>query len=143
MAHLGDRFGSAARAPAEHDRTQKLAFDMLTSPAVRAAFDLKREPDRVRDGYGRTLFGSSTLLARRLVEAGVRFVSVSWDNFSKRFQVSQAAWDTHERNFPMLREPLLPELDQTYSAFLADLDQRGLLDETFVVMMGEMAGRRG
>jgi hypothetical protein len=63
---------------------------------------------------------------------------VSWDNFSKRFQVSQAAWDTHERNFPMLKETLLPGLDQTYSAFLADLDQRGLLEQTLVVMMGEM-----
>jgi hypothetical protein len=128
----------AARAPTEYNRWQKLAFDMLTSQSVRAAFDLRREPDRVRERYGRTLFGSSTLLARRMVEAGVRFVNVSWDNFSKRFQVSQAAWDTHERNFPMLRETLLPGLDQTYSAFLADLDQRGLLEQTLVVMMGEM-----
>jgi hypothetical protein len=128
----------AARAPSGYNRCQRLAFDMLTSRAVRASFDLTREPERIRDRYGRTLFGSSTLLARRLVEAGVRFVNVSWDNFSRRYQVSQAAWDTHERNFPMLRETLLPGLDQTYSAFLADLDQRGLLDETLVVMMGEM-----
>jgi uncharacterized protein (DUF1501 family) len=128
----------ALRTPTDYNRWQNLAFDMLTSQAVRTAFDLKRETDRVHDLYGRSLFGSSTLLARRLVEAGVRFVNVSWDNFSKRFQVSQAAWDTHERNFPMLRETLLPGLDQTYSAFLADLDQRGLLDQTLVVMMGEM-----
>ncbi len=128
----------AAPASAEYGRRQQLAFDMLTSPAVREAFDLTREPDRLRDRYGRTLFGSSTLLARRMVEAGVRFVNVSWDNFSKRFQVSQAAWDTHERNYPMLRETLLPGLDQTYSAFLEDLEDRGLLDETLVVMMGEM-----
>jgi uncharacterized protein (DUF1501 family) len=111
---------------------------MLTSPEVREAFDLSREDDRARERYGRTLFGSATLLARRLVERGVRFVNVSWDNFSKRFEVSKAAWDTHERNFPMLRETLLPNFDQTYSAFMEDLDARGLLDETLVVTMGEM-----
>ena len=68
----------------------------------------------------------------------MRFINVSWDNYSKRFEVSKAAWDTHERNFPMLRETLLPNFDQTYSAFLADLDARGLLEETLVVTMGEM-----
>ena len=105
---------------------------------VREAFDLSREDDRARERYGRTLFGATTLLARRLVERGVRFVNVSWDNFSKRFEVSKAAWDTHQRNFPMLRETLLPNFDQTYSAFIEDLDARGLLDETLVVTMGEM-----
>jgi len=140
LEQFEDRIRSAetVRASTEYNRGQKLAFDMLTSQAIRTVFDLRKEPDRVRDQYGRTLFGSSTLLARRLVEAGVRFVNVSWDNFSRRFQVSQAAWDTHERNFPMLRETLLPGLDHTYSTFLADLDQRGLLDQTLVVMMGEM-----
>jgi hypothetical protein len=132
------RGAEATRAPADYSRQQQLAFDLLTSQAVRAAFDLSAEPDQLRDQYGRTLFGSSALLARRLVEAEVPFINVSWDNFSKRFQVSQAAWDTHERNFPMLKETLLPGLDQTYSAFLADLDQRGLLEQTLVVMMGEM-----
>jgi uncharacterized protein (DUF1501 family) len=119
-------------------RQQRLAFEMLTSAKVREAFDLSREEDRARERYGRTLFGSSTLLARRLVERGVRFVNVSWDNFSKRFEVSKAGWDTHQSNFPMLRETLLPNFDQTYSAFIEDLDARGLLDETLVVTMGEM-----
>src|SRR5262249_56385388 len=64
---------------------QKLAFNLLTSAAVREAFDLGREPDRLRERYGRSLFGSSTLLARRLLERGVRFVNVSWDNFRERF----------------------------------------------------------
>lgn len=122
----------------EYPAHRRLAFEMLTSREVREAFDFRLEPDATRDRYGRTLFGSSTLLARRLVERGVRFVNVSWDNFSKRFDVSKAAWDTHERNFPMLRETLLPNFDQTYSAFIQDLDQRGLLDETLVVTMGEM-----
>jgi uncharacterized protein (DUF1501 family) len=111
---------------------------MLTSAPVREAFDLNRETPQTRERYGRTLFGSTTLLARRLVERGVRFVNVSWDNFSSRYNVSKAAWDTHERNFPMLRETLLPNFDQTYAAFIDDLDTRGLLDETLVVTMGEM-----
>jgi hypothetical protein len=141
---LVEQFDDQFRAIEAHNdlnsypRQQRLAFEMLTAPEVREAFDLSREEDRARERYGRTLFGSATLLARRLVERGVRFVNVSWDNFSKRFEVSKAAWDTHERNFPMLRETLLPNFDQTYSAFMEDLDARGLLDETLVVTMGEM-----
>lgn len=117
---------------------QQAAFGLLTSSTVRQAFDLAHEPGRLRDRYGQTLFGSSALLARRLVERGVRFVTVSWDNFSNRYQVSNEAWDTHENNFPILRGTHLPGLDQTYSALLEDLDSRGLLDETLIVMMGEM-----
>jgi len=132
------RASEAERDLGNFPREQRLAFEMLTSAKVREAFDLAREEDRIRERYGRTLFGASTLLARRLVERGVRFVNVSWDNFSKRFEVSKAGWDTHQRNFPMLRETLLPNFDQTYSAFIEDLDMRGLLDETLVVTMGEM-----
>src|SRR5260370_8802408 len=111
---------------------------MLTSAPVREAFELGRESTASRERYGPTLFGSTTLLARRLVERGVRFVNVSWDNFSGRYNVSKAAWDTHERNFPMLRETLLPNFDQTYAAFIGDLDARGLLYETLVLPMVEM-----
>ncbi len=132
------RGAAAARDLGNYPREQRLAFEMLTSAKVREAFDLTREDSRARERYGRTLFGSTTLLARRLVERGVRFVNVSWDNYSKRFEVSKAGWDTHQRNFPMLRETLLPSFDQTYSAFIEDLDARGLLDETLVVTMGEM-----
>jgi hypothetical protein len=121
-----------------YPRQQQLAFEMLVSPRVKEAFDLSREDPRTRDRYGRTLFGSAALLARRLVERGVKFVNVSWDNYSQRFGVSKAAWDTHERNFPMLRETLLPNFDWTYSALIEDLEARGLLDETLVVTMGEM-----
>ena len=128
----------AKRDLGNYPREQRLAFEMLTSSQVREAFDISREDDRTRDRYGRTLFGSATLLARRLVERDVRFVNVSWDNFSKRFEVSKAGWDTHQNNFPMLRNTLLPNFDQTYSAFIEDLDARGLLDETLVVTMGEM-----
>jgi hypothetical protein len=119
---------------------RQLAFHLLTSTRVRAAFDLSQEPSRLRERYGRSLFGNSTLLARRLVERGARFVNVSWDNFRERFQFppSNQVWDTHERNFPILKENHLPNLDQTYSALMEDLDQRGLLDETLIVLMGEM-----
>ncbi|OAI40085.1 hypothetical protein AYO40_05200 [Planctomycetaceae bacterium SCGC AG-212-D15] len=120
--------------------TQGLGFDFLKSAEVRRAFDLKQEPDAVRHRYGDSLFGNSTLLARRLVERGVRFVNVSWDNFRERFEFppSNQVWDTHKRNFPILKENHLPHLDQVYSALMEDLQQRGLLDETLVVMMGEM-----
>jgi len=128
----------AQQALGNYPREQQLAFDMLTSAKVREAFDLSRESDATRERYGRTLFGSTSILARRLVERGVRFINVSWDNFSKRYEVSKAAWDTHERNFPMLRQTLLPNFDQTYSALIEDLDRSGLLDTTLVVTMGEM-----
>ena len=141
---LVEQFDDQFRAIENHrdlsnyPRQQRLAFEMLISREVRDAFDYQSELNEMRDWYGRTLFGSTTLLARRLVDRGVRFINVSWDNFSARFGVSKAAWDTHENNFPMLRKGLLPSFDQTYAAFLEDLDSRGLLDETLVVTMGEM-----
>jgi hypothetical protein len=130
---------SQPRLQGYHSR-QQLAYRLITSAEVRAAFDLRGEPERLRDRYGRTLFGNAMLLGRRLVERGVRFVNVSWDNMRERFSppASYQVWDTHERNFPILRDNHLPQLDQTYSALLEDLDARGLLDETLVVMMGEM-----
>jgi hypothetical protein len=123
-----------------HAKKQQLACDLITSAPVREAFALQREPDRVRDRYGRSLFGEALLLGRRLVERGVRFVNVSWDNMRERFAppASNQVWDTHERNFPILKENHLPHLDQTFSALMEDLDSRGLLDETLIVMMGEM-----
>ena len=121
-----------------YDRVQQRAFTLLTSAKARAAFDLGAEDPRLVDRYGRTLFGHSSLIARRLVEAGVRFVNVTWDLFWDRVQVDYDAWDTHTRNFPILKENKLPHLDQTYTALLEDLDARGLLDETLVVVMSEM-----
>jgi hypothetical protein len=140
LGQLDDRMRAADQQPAlaNFDPRKQFAFNLLTSSHVRSAFDLKQEPDRARERYGRTLFGASTLLARRLVERGVRFVNVSWDNYRERFQATNQVWDTHERNFPILKENHLPNLDQTYSALMEDLDARGLLDETLVVMMGEM-----
>jgi hypothetical protein len=122
----------------QFDRTQQRAFSVLTSAKTRSAFDLNHEDPRLLDRYGRTLFGHSTLIARRLVEANVRFVNVTWDLYWDRIKIDYDCWDTHTRNFAILRENKLPYLDQTYTALLEDLDRRGLLDETLVVIMSEM-----
>lgn len=121
-----------------YDRAQQRAFNVLTSSRMRAAFDLKHEDSRLLDRYGRTLFGHSTVIARRLVEEGVRFVNVTWDLYWDRIKIDYDAWDTHNRNFPILKENKLPHLDQTYTALLEDLEHRGLLDDTLVVIMSEM-----
>ncbi len=102
------------------------AFGLITSPAAKQAFDLSREPDKLRDEYGRNQFGQSCLLARRLVEAGVHFVTIT-----------DGGWDTHQNNFKSLKERLLPRIDLGYSALLKDLHIRGLLDSTLVVWMGD------
>jgi hypothetical protein len=121
-----------------YGRVQQRAFNLLTSRQVREAFSLERECPRLRDGYGRTLFGNCTLIARRLVEAGVRFVNVTWDLFWDRAQIDFDCWDTHTRNFHILRDTNLPNFDRTFTALLGDLQGRGLLDETLVVVMSEM-----
>jgi len=122
---------------AGYDRVQQRAFSVLTSAKIKSVFNLHQEDPRVADRYGRTLFGNSALLARRLVEAGVRFVNVTWDSYWDRFKLDWLAWDTHHRHYPILREHLLPGLDLPYSALLEDLDDRGLLDETLVVLMSD------
>jgi hypothetical protein len=128
----------AQPSAAGFDRQQQRAFDLLTSRAVRAAFDIDCEPPALRDRYGRSLFGASTLTARRLIEAGVRFVNVTWDIFWDRYRIDFDGWDTHTRNFPILKDWNLPQFDQTLSALLTDLDDRGLLDETLIVVLSEM-----
>lgn len=120
------------------DRQQQQALDILTSSELKSAFDLNSEPTQLIDRYGRTLFGNSTLIARRLIERGVRFVNVTWDLFWDRAKVDYDAWDTHTNNFTILQQNKLPGLDETYSALMEDLDARGLLDETLVVLMSEM-----
>jgi hypothetical protein len=132
------RHAEAHHALDVYNRTQQRAFSLLTGSKVRAAFDLTKEDPRLLERYGRTLFGNSTLIARRLVEAGVRFVNVTWDLFWDRIQIDYDAWDTHTRNFPILRDNKLPYLDLTYTALMEDLSSRGMLDETLVVLMSEM-----
>lgn len=113
------------------DRHRRRALALATSEQARGALDIRREPARLRDAYGRHLFGQSCLLARRLVESGVRFVTVHYDC------VDGYSWDSH-RNNEDVQKHLLPTFDQAASALIADLDSRGLLAETLVVAVGEM-----
>ncbi len=110
---------------------QRQVFTLLTSPKTRSAFDLSRESDVSRDRYGRHLWGSSLLLCRRLVEAGSLFVSVNWEADNGNH------WDLHENNFGMCRAQA-PILDQMVSALILDLEARGMLETTLVIVMGEM-----
>jgi hypothetical protein len=134
---LLDRFDGDRRALERTGSVESMhtlyqrAFNMLTAPESRSAFDLSREPERVRDRYGRHSQGQCALLARRLVEAGVPFVSV----FS-HVDVDRGSWDTHQNHVARSHQ-LLPPADQSFSALLEDLHQRGMLDETLVIWMGE------
>jgi hypothetical protein len=127
----------ARRASGERDgfdKFREMAYSLTTSNRVRDALDLSREPLTVRERYGPTLFGQSCLCARRLVEAGSKFVTVFWDGYG---QFSGCAWDTHANHYPRLKEYLLPGFDQAYPALILDLEARGLLDETLVLWMSE------
>lgn len=117
-----------------HQARVAQACDMVRSPAARHAFDLASEDPRRRDRYGRNRFGQSVLLARRLVEAGVSLVRVNWPRVPGALNAGH--WDTHSKNTAGLKQ-LMPIMDQTYSALLEDLSERGLLDDTLVVWMGE------
>src|SRR5204863_7680526 len=112
---------------------QERALGLLHSQRVRRAFDLAREPDRLRERYGRHRLGQSLLLARRLVEAGVRFVNVN----DKVHNGQLENWDSHQDNFPRLKNDLLPPADQAFAALVEDLNERGLLDSTLVVALAE------
>jgi hypothetical protein len=142
-AHDRDlQHGGAAEA---HAGSFEQAFRLIASPTARRAFNVGLEPSALRDRYGRNEYGESFLLARRLVEAGVRLVSVIWMYFMPNGRIANV-WDTHGGTaglgsiggFDMLRAPYcIPPLDRAYSALLEDLAQRGLLNETLVVMVGE------
>lgn len=141
--HLLDQLDQGVRAldrrsAAGHfDRFQQRAFNVLTSHKLAAAFDPGRVDRRVLDRYSDTLFGTSTFVAMNLVEAGVRVVNVLWDYYNVRLPgIQDFAWDTHEWNFEILRK-YLPVLDLSYNALLEDLEERGLLDETLVVIMSD------
>jgi hypothetical protein len=132
-----DRARSGHDAGIRHgvfDRFQEMAFSLVTSDKMRQALDISREPMELREKYGMTLFGQATLAARRLVEAGTKFVTVFWDGYG---QFSGCAWDTHANHYPRLKEYLLPGFDLAYAALIRDLDSRGLLDETLVIWMSE------
>jgi hypothetical protein len=110
------------------DEFTRKAYDLIQSPAAKKAFDVGAEPDALRERYGRTPVGQGALLARRLVESGVRFVTVAkgWLNY-----------DTHGDNFNICKKALLPEFDKAFATLVSDLHDRGMLDTTLVIAMGE------
>jgi hypothetical protein len=115
------------------DPFRELAYSILSSDKVRQALDVRREPAKLRETYGHTLFGQSCLAARRLVEAGSRFVTVFWDEFG----LAGSGWDTHWEHYPRLKNELMPGFDRAFAGLITDLDQRGLLDETLVLVLSE------
>jgi hypothetical protein len=120
---------------------QERAMTLLGSSQTTAAFNVENEPVALRERYGQNVNGMSLLLARRLVEAGVPFITVFWMEDEKRLNKkcqSAGGWDTHANNFNCLKEDLLPEFDRAFSALVEDLHQRGMLDETLLLITSEM-----
>jgi hypothetical protein len=139
LTQLDEHFGSAGRdrAVESWDRHSQNAFDLVTSGAARAAFDLGKESAKTRDPYGRHTWGQSVLLGRRLIEAGVRLVHVNWSRDPGDAAVDNPMWDTHAQNSDRLQDSLCPQFDISFAALMDDLTDRGLLDETLVVVIGE------
>jgi hypothetical protein len=130
VLRLSDRLSASG----DVDAFREQAVALIRAPAVRQAFELGREPERLRDAYGKHLFGKGCLLARRLLEAGVALVTVYWHYEGPD---DSPVWDTHENNFPHLKQRLAPPADQAFATLLEDLSARGLLADTLVVCMGE------
>lgn len=120
-----------------YDRKTQEAFALLTTGKAREAFALHKEPEAVRDRYGRYRWGQCVLLARRLVEAGARLVHVNWPREEGDTAIDNPMWDTHAQNSDRLQDILCPQFDVTFTALIDDLERRGLLDETLVVAIGE------
>ncbi len=130
------------RWESEFDGRYQRAVDLVLNPETQAALRLGDEPEPVRDRYGRSRGGQACLLARRLVEAGAPLITVVWNHLSRGQDDApddeeSYGWDTHNDIFVSLKKRLLPRFDRSLSALLEDLDQRGLLDETLVICMGE------
>ncbi|MFN0198193.1 MAG: DUF1501 domain-containing protein [Planctomycetaceae bacterium] len=118
------------------DLVSQQALGLLHSTNARGVFDLDQEPEEIRDRYGRNRFGQSVLLARRMLEAGVRIVQVNWTRWDYDTS-SNPAWDTHSKNADRLKNDLMPPMDHAYASLLEDLETRGMLAETVVILMGE------
>lgn len=123
----------ATEAGRGFDRYRDMAYGLIGSEKIRTALDLHREPRRLRESYGTTVFGQAALTARRLVEAGSRFVSVFWDEYG----LAGSAWDTHWDHYPRMKQELMPGFDLALSGLIEDLDERGMLDETLVLCLSE------
>jgi len=127
----------------EFTALQDQVMRILQRRSIHEAFDLDREPAALREAYGRDRHGQSTLLARRLIEAGAQFVTVYWGKEIQDWggdwkpMLANNPWDTHRNHFPLIKDSLIPRADRTLAALLTDLSDRGLLDETLVIWMGE------
>ena len=125
-----------ASSVTDFDSLRQQAMNMLMSKDIAKAFDIRQEPAALRDRYGRDLFGQSLLMGRRMVEAGARFVTVAWDMAVRGDDTT--SWDSHRSLTRIMKDHLLPGLDRSLAALLADLEDRGMLDETLVFVAGEM-----
>lgn len=145
LERVNDRLDTLERRAEteQFDRFQRQALELLARPSIRGAFEVEREPDRIREHYGRNRHGQSVLLARRLVEAGARFVTVYWGKEMQDWadgrgpRLANNPWDTHRNHFPLLKDELLPRADRALAALVDDLHERGLLDSTLLVWMGD------
>ena len=138
LAQVDRHFARAEQSVLQdYGRLQQEALGVLTTGKARTAFALEKEPESVRDRYGRGKWGQSVLLSRRLIEAGVRFVHVQWPREPGDLSSSAPMWDTHANNDKRVKSILCPQFDVGFSALIEDLDARGLLDETLVVATGE------
>ncbi len=135
LTSLQQQDASTNSAPVRFQQHAAQAFDLLAGKSARRAFELDEESPETRDRYGRNRFGQSVLLARRLVEAGVSLIQVNWTRVED--VKNNGSWDTHNNHFSDLKNHLMPRMDLAYSALLQDLGERGLLDETLVVWLGE------
>jgi hypothetical protein len=138
LEQLETRLREVERSPtlATYSDQERQALDLLSSHQARAACDLKQEPEALRDRYGRGQFGQSVLLARRLVESGVKFVQVNWFRGADE-PPDNPCWDSHTDESNRLKNVLVPPFDQACSALITDLAERGQLDETLIVCLSE------
>jgi hypothetical protein len=121
------------QTPQHLDRYRQMAYSLIGSERVQNALDLGREPISLRESYGMTIFGQAALTARRLVEAGSKFVSVFWDEYG----LAGSGWDTHWDHYPRMKNELMPGFDMGFAGLIRDLDQRGMLDDTLVLVLSE------
>ena len=134
---------ASVRESSEFQALQQRVLGILETPSVQKAFDLSEESEKTHAAYGRDRHGQSTLLARRLVEAGARFVTVYWGKEMQDWgpswepMLANNPWDTHRNHFPLIKDSLLPRADRTFAALLEDMNERGLLEDTLVIWMGE------
>lgn len=134
LKHLerqGNAVTAATHAAADIENFRSKALGMISAGTASEVFDLSREPNSLRDRYGRHSWGQSHLLARRLIEAGTRVVTLSWA------PDANATWDTHGNNFNKLRDTLLPQFDQAAGSLIRELDERGMLERTLVAILGD------